>query len=257
MRFVTPLLPARLLRRYQRFLADVELANGERLTVVCPNTGSMLGCCEPGSPVWLSTSDSPTRKYRHTWELVQVGRVKVGINTALPNRLVEEAVQTGVISELEGYDTVRREVLFGEERSRVDLLLAAPDRADCYVEVKNVTAAVADGIALFPDAVSARGAKHLRELMRLVASGCRAVLVYCVQRGDVREVRPADAIDPLYGRTLREALAAGVEVLAYGARVTTQDVRLVRKLAVHCPAAPGIAKGARPRRGRPTASPMS
>lgn len=235
MKFATSLLPARLLRRYQRFLADVELADGRRLTAVCPNTGSMLGCCEPGSPVWLSESDSPTRKYRHTWELVQVGRVKVGINTGLPNRLVEEAITDGVIGELAGYDGLRREVPFGSESSRVDLLLSAVGRPDCYVEVKNVTAAVTAGVALFPDAVSARAAKHLRELMRLVAAGQRAVLVYCVQRGDVREVRPADAIDPLYGRTLREARAAGVEVLAYRARVSTRAIRLVTPLAVRCP----------------------
>ncbi len=235
MRFVMPLLPARLLRRYKRFLADVELADGQVLTAVCPNTGSLLGCCEPGSPVWLSTSDSPTRKYRHTWEMVQVGRVRVGINTGLPNRLVEEAVVSGVIAELGGYTGLRREVPFGAERSRVDLLLSAAGRPDCYVEVKNVTAAVSAGVALFPDAVSARGAKHLRELMRLVADGRRAVLVYCVQRSDVREVRPADTIDPLYGRTLREALAAGVEVLAYGARVTTREIVLERPLAVCCP----------------------
>ena len=235
MKFAAPLTPARLLRRYKRFLADVELADGTQLTAVCPNTGSMLGCCAPGSAVWLSASDSPTRKYRHTWELVQAGRVKVGINTALPNRLVEEAVVAGVIAELAGYTRLRREVPFGEERSRVDLLLGADGRPDCYVEVKNVTAAVSDRVALFPDAVSARGAKHLRELMRLVASGQRAVLVYCVQRGDVDEVRPADAIDPLYGRTLRAALAAGVEVLAYRAKVTTREIRLVQRLAVGCP----------------------
>ncbi|MGE0861761.1 MAG: DNA/RNA nuclease SfsA [Gammaproteobacteria bacterium] len=235
MRFPTPLLPARLLRRYQRFLADVELADGQVLTAACPNTGALLGCCAPGSPVWLSSSDSPTRKYRHTWEMVQVGPVKVGINTALPNRLVEEAVTGGVIAELAGYTGLRREVPFGEERSRVDLKLTADGRPDCYVEVKNVTAAVSAGVALFPDAVSARGTKHLRELMRLVAGGRRAVLVYCVQRADVREVRPADAIDPLYGRTLREALAAGVEVLAYGARVTTREIVLERPLAVCCP----------------------
>ncbi len=235
MKFKQTLIAATLLRRYQRFLADCELDDGTRLTAACPNTGSMLGCCTPGSRVWLSTSDAPTRKYRHTWEMVEVGRIKVGINTGLPNRLVREAIENGALAELGGYESLRGEVPFGIERSRIDLLLQSEDRADCYVEVKNVTAAVNNGVALFPDAVSARGAKHLRELIRLKAEGLRAVLVYCVQRADVDEVRPADDIDPLYGRTLREALAAGVEVLAYRAKVTTREVALVERIAVHCP----------------------
>ena len=215
MKFANPLRSGRLLRRYKRFLADIELAGGDLITAACPNTGSMLGCCEPGSRVWLSQSDSPTRKHRHTWELVEVkpagrGRpVVVGINTGLPNRLVAEAVASGAIDDLAGYATIRREVAFGEERSRVDLLLASPDREDCYVEVKNVTAAVTGGVALFPDAVSERGARHLRELMRLKERGLRAVQFYCVQRGDVEEVRPADAIDPAYGRTLRRRWRPG------------------------------------------------
>lgn len=235
MKYSQPLIAATLLRRYQRFLADCELKDGSRLTAACPNTGSLLGCCVPGQRVWLSENDSPTRKYRHTWEMVEVGKVKVGINTGLPNRLVREAIENGVLTELGGYQGLRSEVPFGIERSRIDLLLQGEDRPDCYVEVKNVTAAVEKRVALFPDAVSARGAKHLRELMRLKAEGLRAVLVYCVQRGDVDEVRPADSIDPLYGRTLREALAAGVEVLAYRARVSTREVRLEQAIEVHCP----------------------
>ncbi len=235
MKFLRPLIAGTLLRRYQRFLTDVELDNGTRLTAACPNTGSMLGCCTPGNRVWLSQSDAPTRKYRHTWELVEVGKVKVGINTGLPNKLVREAIERGVLVELGGYDSLRGEVPCGVERSRIDLLLQSARRADCYVEVKNVSAAVEKGVALFPDAVSARGAKHLRELMRLKAEGLRAVLVYCVQRGDVEAVRPADAIDPLYGRTLREALAAGVEVLAYRAKVTTREVVLTERIEMVCP----------------------
>lgn len=235
MKFERPLIAATLLRRYQRFLADCELDDGTRLTAACPNTGSMLGCCTPGLRVWLSESDVPTRKYRHTWEMVEVGKVNVGINTGLPNKLVREAIDNGVLAELGGYESLRGEVPFGVERSRIDFLLQSEDRADCYVEVKNVTAAVTKRVALFPDAVSARGAKHLRELMRLKAEGLRAVLVYCVQRGDVDEVRPADSIDALYGRTLREATAAGVEVLAYRAQVTTRAVSLKERIAVHCP----------------------
>ncbi|HET9471723.1 MAG TPA: DNA/RNA nuclease SfsA [Usitatibacter sp.] len=236
------LVPGRLIRRYKRFLADVQLAQGV-VTAACPNTGSLLGCCEPGSRVWLSESDSATRKYRHTWELVEVGKVMVGINTGLPNALVAEAIAAGAIAELAGYANVRREVAFGEERSRIDLVLEHPAKEPCYVEVKNVTSIGASvgsrpkpgGVALFPDCVSTRGAKHLRELMRLKAAGLRPVQLFCVQRGDVREVRPADGIDPEYGRTLREAVAAGVEVLAYRAKVTPREIALEERIPVVCP----------------------
>ena len=235
MKFAAPLVEGRLVKRYKRFLADVELEGGGAITAACPNTGSMMGCCEPGSRVWLSESDSPTRKYRHTWEIVESARELVGINTGLPNRLVREAIETGVIAGLSGYGSIRPEVAFGEERSRIDLLLEDAARPACYVEVKNVTAAVTGRVALFPDAVSERGAKHLRELMRLKGQGLRAVLVFCVQRGDVDEVRPADAIDPGYGRTLREAIAAGVEVMAWRAKVSTRDIAIDTSLAVRCP----------------------
>ena len=235
MKFAQILREGRLLRRYKRFLADIELVDGTQVTAACPNTGSLLGCAIPGHRVWLSESETPSRKYRYTWELVEVDGVKIGINTGLPNKLVAEAITSGVLVELSGYQEMRREVAFGTERSRVDLLLTGSGRADCYVEVKNVTAAVSDGVALFPDAISARGAKHLRELMRLQDAGLRAVLVYCVQRGDVSEVRPADAIDALYGQTLRSALAVGVEVLAYRARVTTHEIEIDQAIAVVCP----------------------
>lgn len=228
------LVEGRLIRRYKRFLADIQLPHGV-ITAACPNTGSLMGCCEAGSRVWLSESDSATRKYRHTWELVEVGKVMVGINTALPNALVSEAVSDGTIGELAGYSSIRREVAFGEERSRVDLLLQGEGREDCYVEVKNVTAAASKGVALFPDCVSERGSKHLRELMRLKARGLRPVQLYCVQRGDVKEVRPADGIDHEYGRTLREAIAAGVEVLAYRAKVSPREIRLAERIPVVCP----------------------
>jgi sugar fermentation stimulation protein A len=228
------LVEGRLIRRYKRFLADIQLADGV-ITAACPNTGSLMGCCEAGSRVWLSESDSATRKYRHTWEIVEVGEVMVGINTGLPNALVSEAIADGTIGELSGYASIRREVAFGEERSRVDLLLEGAGREDCYVEVKNVTAAASKGVALFPDCVSERGSKHLRELMRLKARGLRPVQLYCVQRGDVNEVRPADGIDHEYGRTLREAIAAGVEVLAYRAKVTLREIRLAERIPVVCP----------------------
>jgi sugar fermentation stimulation protein A len=236
MRFSNPLIKGRLIRRYKRFLADIQLDDaGGVVTAACPNTGSMMGCCDAGSRVWLSESDSRTRKYRHTWEIVQVGRVMVGINTGRPNALVAEAIAAGTIGELGGYSSVRREVPYGEEKSRVDLVLEAPGREACYVEVKNVTAAASKGIALFPDSVTERGSRHLRELVRLKAQGLRPVQLYCVQRGDVHEVRPADGIDYAYGQALREAIEAGVEVLAYRAKVTATEIRLAEPIPVVCP----------------------
>jgi len=235
-RFPVSLIGARLTRRYKRFLADVTLDDGTALTAHCPNTGSMLGCQLPGSRVWLSRSDNPKRKYAYTWELVELdGGVLVGINTGRSNALVREAIESGVIGELGGYDEIRAEVRYGSENSRADFLLSGGD-GDCYVEVKNVTAAVQDGVAVFPDAVSTRGTKHLRELMGVVReAGKRAVLCFCVQRTDVDEVRPADDIDPVYGRTLREALAAGVEVVAYRAEMHPEAVVLAERIPVVCP----------------------
>lgn len=236
MRFREPLIGATLVKRYKRFLADVTLEDGTALTAHCPNTGSLLGCHAPGSRVWLSRSDNPKRKYAHTWELVEVaGGVLVGVNTGRSNALVREAITSGVIGELTGYDDIRAEFRYGEEGSRADFLLTK-DGAECYLEVKNVTAAVEDGVALFPDAVSTRGTRHLRELIAtLREAGRRAVLCFCVQRGDVREVRPADDIDPDYGRTLREALDAGVEAIAYRATLCPQAVSLAEPIPVVCP----------------------
>lgn len=234
MKFSAPLIEGRLIRRYKRFLADIVLADGSEITAHTPNTGSMLGCAEAGSRVWLSLSDNPDRKYPHSWELVEVAPgVIVGINTHLPNRLVQEAVESNVIGELTGYADIQREVRYGAEKSRIDLLLTNHDHApDCYVEVKNVTAVIEGSIAIFPDAVSARGTKHLRELALMVEEGKRGVILFCVQRGDVREVRPADAIDPLYGQTLRSVMDRGVEVLAYQADTTPLGVTLRRSLPV-------------------------
>jgi len=234
-RFPTPLIEGRLIRRYQRFLADVTLADGTEVTAHTPNTGSMAGCAEPGSRVWLSDSGNSKRKYPLSWELVEAdGAVLVGINTGLANRLVEEAIVAGRVPRLEGYGHIRREVRYGRENSRIDLLLEQGEAADCYVEVKNVTL-VADGVALFPDAVSARGSKHLRELMAMVAVGQRAAIVFCVQRGDAGEMRPADSIDPLYGQTLRQAVAAGVEAVAMQASVGVTGIELVNPMPVVCP----------------------
>lgn len=235
MEFPGPLIAGRLIRRYQRFLADVRIGD-EVVTAHCPNTGSMLGCVQPGSPVWLSVSHKPERKHPLTWELVAVASgTMVGINTVRSNALVAEAIGGGLVPEFDGYDDLRHEVRYGRESSRIDLLLTAADGRCCYVEVKNVTAAVADGIALFPDAVTARGTRHLRELMAMVGDGHRAAVCFCAQREDVREVRPADAIDAEYGRTLREAIAAGVEAVALRAQVTPHAIRLCERVPVVCP----------------------
>ncbi len=234
MQFPSPLQPGRLLRRYKRFLADVDTPGGI-LTAHCPNTGSMMGCAEPGMGVWLSAAASPARKLAWTWELVEaLPGVLVGLHTGRSNALVQEAIEAGRLEALAGYARIRREVKYGTD-SRIDLLLEADGRPPCYVEVKNVTAAVADGIGHFPDAVTARGTKHLRELAGMVAAGHRAMLVFCVQREDVREVRPADQIDPVYGRALREAMAAGVEVVALGAAVSPTGIELQRTLPVRLP----------------------
>ncbi len=165
MKLQHPLTPGRLLRRYKRFLADVELSDGTVVTAHCPNSGSMLGCAAPGSPVLLSRSGNPSRKLPYTWELVHAGACWVGINTGLPNRLVREGIEQGIVTELQGYGRIRQEVCYGAERSRIDLLLEEPGL--CYVEVKNFTL-VEDGVARFPDAVTTRGQKHLRELMAMV-----------------------------------------------------------------------------------------
>ncbi len=229
MKLSQPLFPGVLLRRYKRFLADVELENGEIVTAHCPNSGSMKGCAMPGSRVLLSLSDNPKRKLKHTWELVQVNGSWIGINTGLPNRLTAEAIRQGKIPELAGYDSIRPEVRYGKN-SRIDLLLSGPPGL-CYVEVKNVTL-VEGRRALFPDAETLRGQKHLKELMREVSEGNRGVIFFVVQRADACELAPADAIDPEYGRLLRLAVKNGVEAFAWQADVTPGEIRLIRSLEV-------------------------
>ena len=227
MRFKEKLIRGVLVQRYKRFLADVRLPNGEVVTAHCTNTGSMLGCKAPGSPVYISLSPNKGRKLAYTWEMIQVERNWVGINTLHPNRLVAEAIVAGVIRELGGYKTVRREVKVSAH-SRLDLCLEG-SKGCCFVEVKNVTLSF-DGAAAFPDAVSERAAKHLRELVRLKRKGHRAAIVFVVQRSDCEYFRPADEIDPKYGRWLRKAVNAGVEALPYQAQVTAREIILTRRL---------------------------
>ncbi|WP_020208312.1 DNA/RNA nuclease SfsA [Gilvimarinus chinensis] len=223
-----------LVRRYKRFLADVITATGEQITIHCPNTGSMRHCISEGSPCWYSYSDSKTRKYPHTWEVATtpIGHL-AGINTGRANHLVREALETGVIQPLAGYEALRAEVKYGAENSRIDFLLTGGG-PDCYIEVKNVTLMEEAGQGLFPDAVSSRGTKHLRELMSMVQQGHRAMLLFCVQHTGIETVAPADDIDPLYGKTLREAVAAGVEILAYKALIdpTNSLIRLAEPMPV-------------------------
>jgi len=229
MRFKTPLIRGTLIRRYKRFLADIRLAHGEVVTAHCTNTGSMMGCQEPGSAVYLSRSDNEKRKLRYTWELIKANNTWVGINTLHPNKLVPEAVEAGIITELSGYPTIRREVKVSAH-TRLDLCLEGGP-GNCFVEVKNVTLAV-NGAAAFPDAISERGTKHLKELMRLKRQGHRAAIVFVIQRSDCESFRPADEIDREYGRWLRRAVKAGVEALPYRAKVTPQEIRLADKIAM-------------------------
>jgi len=223
-----PLVKGTLLRRYQRFLADVVLENGDTVTAHCPNTGSMKDCCAPDRPVYLSVHDNPRRKLKYTWELIQMPTSLVGVNTLMPNRLVKHAVQAGQVAELSGYGTVRSEVKIGAH-TRVDLMLQDGRGGICHVEIKNCTM-VRDGVARFPDAVTARGLKHLQELAGQVAAGHRSVMFYVIQRMDAAAFAPADDIDPAYGSALRNALANGVEILAYDVHIDLRAIRLNRRL---------------------------
>ncbi|MFF7710490.1 DNA/RNA nuclease SfsA [Pseudomonas sp. NPDC007930] len=233
MRFSPPLEAARLLRRYKRFLADIELASGEVLTVHCPNTGSMLNCMAEGGRVWFSRSNDPKRKLPGTWELSETPQGRLAcINTGRANALVEEALLAGVIPELAGFTSFKREVPYGQERSRIDFCLQYPS-GPAYVEVKSVTLGFAGStVAAFPDAVTQRGAKHLRELGALVRQGIRAVQLYCVCLDGVEAVRPALEIDAAYAQALALAREQGVEVLAYGVRMGVEEMCVDRRLAV-------------------------
>ncbi|MET0633287.1 MAG: DNA/RNA nuclease SfsA [Xanthobacteraceae bacterium] len=235
MRFPAPLLPATLVRRYKRFLADVMLPSGETVTVHCANPGAMTGLNAPGARVWLSKSANPSRKLAHSWELVEVdlggGAELVGINTSHPNALAAEAIAAGAIAELAGYATARREVKYGKS-SRVDFLLEGPTRAPCYLEIKNVHLMRRAGLAEFPDAVTKRGAKHLGELSDMVAAGARAVMLFLIQIGSARRFALARDIDPAYGRAFDAARAAGVEAIAYRCGITRDGIEVVEPVAI-------------------------
>ena len=229
MQFSSPLVPATLVRRYKRFLADVLLPSGETVTVHCANPGSMIGLDVPGARVWLSRSANPKRKLAHSWELIEVdlgsGIELVGINTSHPNALAGEAIAAGLIPELAGYAGIRREVNYGRN-SRVDFLLESPARPPCHVEIKNVHLMRQPGLAEFPDAVTKRGAKHLLELREVAATGGRAVMLFLVQIGSAARFALARDIDPAYGQAFDLARAAGVEALARRCRLTRDGIEV-------------------------------
>ncbi len=232
MHFATPLVPARLIRRYKRFLADVRLEDGTEVTAHCPNPGSMMGLAEPEMRIWLEPNDDPKKKLKYGWRLVEHDTGDfTGIDTAVPNRMLKDALIARAVPALADYPHVRAEVKYGE-KSRVDFLLSGDGLPDAYVEVKSVTLLRQPGVAEFPDAKTARGARHMAELAAMVAEGHRAYVLFLVQRTDASEVRIAHDIDPAYGRALRDAKAAGVGILAHACGITPEGVTLGPALPV-------------------------
>lgn len=225
-----PLVCGTLLKRYKRFIAEVQLEGAEPVTAHCPNSGSMQACAEVGRRVYLSRHDDPRRKLKYTWQLIQMPTSLVGVNTQVPNRLVQTAVSCGKVPELSGYTAVRPEVKTSPH-TRLDLKLTAEGRRDCFVEIKNCTL-VKEQVACFPDAVTARGLKHLEELQVLAAAGSRSVMFYLIQRMDATVFRPADHIDAAYGKKLRQVIEQGVEMLVYDVTVDLEKIVLRRRVSV-------------------------
>lgn len=226
MDFNTPLIPARLIRRYKRFLADCQLEDGREITAHCANPGSMMGLAEPGMKVWLEPNDDPKKKLKFGWRLVdhENGHC-TGVDTSVPNRALRAALFAREIPELAAYETIRPEVKYGE-KSRIDFLLQQEGLPDCYVEVKSVTLSRQDGLAEFPDSVTARGTKHLGELVKMVEAGHRAVMLYLVQRSDCSRFTLAADIDPAYAAAFATAQAAGVERLIYTTEISPREITI-------------------------------
>jgi len=223
------LIAGRLIKRYKRFLADVKLENGKIVTAHCPNSGTMKACSKPGQPVFISYHDNPKRKLKYTWEIIEMPTSLVGVNTMIPNRLVKTSIENRMVPELNTYHTIKPEITVSD-KSRLDLLLTNKNSTEkCYVEIKNCTL-VEDGIASFPDAVTKRGLKHLIELQKLVAQGNRCVMFYLIQRMDAKKFKPADTIDPAYGKELRKAVKNGVEVLVYDVIIDPEKIILNKKI---------------------------
>ena len=232
MRFQTPLEPATLIRRYKRFLADIRLEDGREAVAHCANPGSMMGLAEPGMRIWVEPNDDPKKKLKYGWRLVEhdTGHF-TGVDTSVPNRALRAALEAGEVAGLEGYDSVRPEVKYGEN-SRIDFLLQGAGRRDAYVEVKSVTLMREAGMAEFPDSVTARGAKHLAELAAMARAGHRAVMLYLIQRTDARAFRLAEDIDPAYAAAFGAARAAGVEALAFDTAISPEGITLGRAVAM-------------------------
>ncbi|MBB1385380.1 MULTISPECIES: DNA/RNA nuclease SfsA [Pseudoalteromonas] len=236
MKYTPTLQPATLLKRYKRFLADLQLSDGSEFTAHCANTGKMTGCADPGFTAFYSTSDNAKRKYPHSLELTQNNLTQlICVNTAMANKVVEEAINNNVISELTDYEQLQSEVKYGNENSRIDFLLTSNNKPNCYVEVKSVTLLSQNnpnsGQGYFPDAQTLRGQKHLRELIEVVEQGHRAVLLFAVLHEGINTVSAAAHIDEKYAKLLSQAITAGVEVLAYKAAISAHDVLLHKKIA--------------------------
>jgi len=231
-----PLIEARLIKRYKRFLVDVQLENNSILTAHCANTGAMTGCKPDNARVWLSRSDNPGRKYPHSWQLVELDHQHLAcINTGLTNSVARMAIEQEKIPELVEYNKITAEVVYGNESSRVDFLLEATahkNKSRCYVEVKHVTLKLESGLGAFPDSVSIRAQKHLRELQYQLEQGDRAVLLFLIMRSDIDQITPADSIDPVYGQLLRQAINKGVEVLAYKTEISLQGIKVTHSIPV-------------------------
>ncbi len=231
MEFTKPLIRATLIKRYKRFLADVTLPDGQEVTAHCANPGAMTGLNVPGMTVWLEPNDDPKRKLRYSWKLVEIDDGLVGIDTAMPNKIVAEALAGGRIPELVAYETVKPEVKYGEN-SRIDFLLTSNGLPDCYLEVKCANLSRTHGLVEFPDTVTKRGAKHLAELSNMVAQGHRAVMLYLVFRDDCTSFKLADDIDPAYALAYSDAAKTGVEALCYSTNITTSAVSLAQPLPI-------------------------
>ncbi|MGR5334819.1 DNA/RNA nuclease SfsA [Vibrio gigantis] len=232
MHFNPPLEPATLIKRYKRFLTDIQLPDGSERTIHCANTGAMTGCATPGNTVWYSTSDNAKRKYPNSWEISETDKGhRICVNTARANQLAVEAIENGTIVELLGYNALRTEVKYGSENSRIDILLEDNEKPPCYIEVKSVTLLdeqeiSTKGQGFFPDAVTTRGQKHLRELTEMVESGNRAVLLFTVLHSGIEKVSAAHHIDAKYSLLLKQAQDAGVEVLCYKAELSSTQIQL-------------------------------
>ncbi|MCJ8348179.1 DNA/RNA nuclease SfsA [Moritella sp.] len=234
MQYPSPLQPATLIKRYKRFLTDVILENGEKVTIHCANTGAMTGCGDPGDTIWYSTSDNPKRKYSRSWELTEKANGDmICINTMRANQLAKEAITSAAIAQLTGYEHLTTEVKYGDENSRIDILLDDPKLGKCYIEVKSASLLEND-CGYFPDTVSVRGQKHLRELMAVKKSGHRAVLLFVVQHTGIKTLKPAKHLDRDYSDLVKQAINQGVEVFAYASTIETDKISLVEQISFNC-----------------------